>query len=294
VALSVTPRRSTRLRLEMSAKLGPDLTWLVRAQGVLASCEEVTRLASTTRQRGAFAIDLANGTRLKGRRFETAARARDVLEMRARLGDLVAPLVAATGDAFLLAWVEGAALDALAPLPLSLVRRCGEQLGALHLRHVDSEGTVDALVAKLELSAAAVVGAGLVDAETARRWVTVGLRQPPERVSNGLVLRDYCPENLVLRPDGAIVYIDEANLTLGPLDHDLARTWLRWPMPQDVWAAFVAGYEVHRSTATFMAHLPFWATLTSLSAAALRTRLQVTGAQDYLARLADVLREHGP
>ncbi len=273
-----------------SAKLGPDLAGLLAAHEVVRS-EEITRLASTTRQRGAFMFELVDATRLKGRRFETAARAREVEVLRAQLGELVAPLIAVAGDAFLLAWVEGASLEVMAPLPLPLLHRCGELLGALHARHVDSEGTVEALVAKLERSAAVLVEADLVDAETARRWVLSGLRRRPEKVVNGLVLRDYCPENLVLRADGALVYIDEANLTVGPLDHDLARTWHRWPMGPDEWASFVAGYELHRSTATFRAHLPFWVALTLLSGAALRTRLQVPGAQDYIARLANVLGE---
>ena len=276
---------------DLRARLGPDLAALARARDVVR-CEEVTRLASATRQRGAFVLELADGTRLKGRRFESVERAQEVQALRARLGDLVPPLLAVAGDAFVLPWVAGETLDAL-PSSAALLRRCGELLGALHARHAEpgppTAAPIAALAAKLEASVATLVDLGLLSTDMARCCLVEGLRARPEVGAMGLILRDFSPDNLVLRPDGALVYIDEANLTLGPIDHDLARTWLRWPMSADERASFIAGYEVHRSSAAFTRHLRFWATLALTSAAVLRARLQVSGAHDYLARLGPVL-----
>jgi len=281
----------------LEAMLGADLAALAREWGVdVERIAEVTGVRSSVRRRAAFAIDLVDGTRVKGRRFESAERALSVARLRDSLGDALAPLLARRGDAFLLEWVEGRSLDAIAPPAPSLLRRCGELLGAVHRRTASPPGLersdeVDLLAAKLERSAAVLSDGGAIDAGTARSAVASALAHRPRAAASGVILKDLCAENIVLRPDGVLVVIDEANIAVGPLDLDLARTWCRWPMERDALESFTAGYEAHRSLATFLAHFPFWATVALLGAAASRIRSQAPGADAYLRRLARLL-EH--
>ena len=53
----------------------------------------------------------------------------------------------------------------------------------------------------------------------------------PARSACGLVHGDLCAENLVLTPDGRIVSIDNERVRIDFLDYDLARTFVRWPLP---------------------------------------------------------------
>src|SRR5688572_23194954 len=67
--------------------LGDDLLALIHARGVpLARCTVITALPSPVRKRGAFALDFADGSRLKGRRLESAERADRWARLRAEIG----------------------------------------------------------------------------------------------------------------------------------------------------------------------------------------------------------------
>ena len=65
-------------------------------------------------------------------------------------------------------------------------------------------------------------------------------------------------ENLVRDRAGRLWSIDNAWLDVGPLAHDLARTWYRWPLAREERARFLAGYATLRSPADWLDALPFW------------------------------------
>jgi aminoglycoside phosphotransferase (APT) family kinase protein len=281
---------------EAAGVLGPDLFALTRGRGVpLAKIEAITTLPSPVRKRGAFALHFADGTRLKGRRFETSARADAVARLRDVLGAGFARLLARRGDAMLLEWVDGPSVASLAPVPPSLLRRCGQALGAFHalppeaLPEAPALG-VDGLSEKLEREAALLRGAGLLDAALARRALADAEAHRPGEASVGAIHKDFCPENLVLAPGGDPVCVDEATLAVGPHDLDLARTWYRWPMRREERACFAQGYREHRSPASFERHFRFWATCVLIGSAAIRHRARTERVREPLERLG---RLHG-
>ena len=280
---------------EIALALGSDLLALVRAQGVpLAKLSAITSLPSPVRTRAAYAIELADGTRLKGRRLKSEQRAEAVVRLRARVGAGFAPILARRGEAMLLAWIEGRGLASLDVLPASLLRHCGAWLGALHrLPAVPiASGTAASPgehFAKLERNLALLLEAQLLDEDLARRALAAAEAARPETVSLGIIHKDYCPENLVLTADDCLVCVDDASLSTGPHDLDLARTWYRWPMQPGDAVHFAGGYQEHRSLADFLRHFRFWATCVVVASAVTRVRSHVPGARIPLERLRQLL-----
>jgi Ser/Thr protein kinase RdoA (MazF antagonist) len=276
---------------EAASVLGPDLLALARARGVpLAKIETVTALPSPVRSRGAFALHFADGTRLKGRRFETAARADRVARLRRALGAGFAPMLGRRGDAMLLEWVEGPSLASLEAIPEAVLRRCGRMLGSFHARRVDAGPDApvrgsDEFFARLERDADLLCGAGLLDAALATRVLADADARRPGETTHGAIHKDFCPENLVLAPDGALVCVDDATLALGPHDFDLARTWYRWPMGREERAAFADGYREHRGLASFERDFRFWATCALVGSASTRFRARAGRVGEPLERL---------
>jgi hypothetical protein len=292
-AAGVRAAELDRGRLEET--LGPDLAALVLERGApLAGLARVATLPSPEKRRGAFRLELADGTRLKGRRFDDAEHAARVARLRDAMGGGCAAVIARRGDAALLEWVEGPTLDALSPLAPALLRRCGSMLGALHRAHrVEAAQAAphraEDLLEKLRRKLDALEEARRIEPGLARRALEAAERSRPAAPTYGIVHRDFCAENLVLRADGAPICIDDENIALGAHDNDLARTWRRWPMTREERARFVEGYEEHRPIAFLLSHFPFWATVTLVYAADLRFRVGAPGGDEALVRLARVL-----
>ncbi len=276
---------------ELEEGLGSDLWSLVRARGVpLLRCTAITALPSPVRKRGAFALDFADGMRLKGRRLESAQRADRVVQLRAAVGAGFSSLLARRGDALLLEWVAGRSLASPGATSPDILRRCGRMLGALHRQHSGSTldgvaSSPDDLLHKLQRNAELLRDAERIDAELARRALDAAEADRPAAVTFGIILKDFCAENIVLGDDGELVCIDDASLSVGPHDLDLARTWYRWPMDREALARFEAGYEEQRSLAEFRRHFRFWATYVLIGSAATRLRARAAGGLEPIARL---------
>ena len=93
--------------------------------------------------------------------------------------------------------------------------------------------------------------------------------------------------NVVIRSDGVPVCVDNANLTVGPHELDLARTWYRWPMTSGDRRHFAAGYEEHASLAPSLRHFPFWAINVLVRGALFRLGAARNGVEEPLARLRE-------
>jgi hypothetical protein len=277
--------------------LGPDLLALVRARGVaVTKLAPITTLPSPVRTRAAFAVELADGTRLKARRLKSTQRAQMVVRLRERIGTGFAPILARRGDAMLLAWVEGRCLASLATLPAPVLRRCGQMLGALHTLRCEplAGGTPtrpEEHFEKLVRNAQLLLEARLLAEDLAGRALAAAEAKRPQHATLGIIHKDFCAENLVLDRRGALVCIDDASLSTGPHDLDLARSWYRWPLGEAELAHFAAGYEEQRSLAAFREHFLFWATCVLIGSAATRLRSLAPGAQVPLERLR---RLHAP
>jgi aminoglycoside phosphotransferase (APT) family kinase protein len=280
--------------LEALVSAGGDLAALARERGPLRRIEELTRRPPAAGTRAAFALDFADGSRAKGRRVQSAERARQVERLLAVLGDGFPRVLARRGDALLLEWIEGPTLDALPSVASDTLRRAGERLGAVHRLDASALGEdpapdVGELLARLERDTAALVAAQRLDATQARQARVLAAAHRPARTSTGVVHRDFCAENLVLAAGGVPVCIDNASLAIGAHDLDVARTWVRWPMSREAWAHFAAGYEKHRALDGFVEHFAFWAACALAAAAAKRLRLRACEAREPLARLLRLL-----
>lgn len=276
---------------ELARILGTDLLALIRARGILLTkLTAITALPSPVRKRGAFALEFADGTKLKGRRLESAERADAVVRVRDAIGEGFARILARRGDALLLEWVEGESLASLEAVPSHVLRRCGRMLGALHQLRCGPllEGPIpspDDLFEKLERNAELLLGAQRLDATLARRALDAAAANRPGQVTVGIIHKDFCAENLVVGPADSLVCVDEASLSIGPHDLDLARTWYRWPMHGEDLAHFAGGYQEHRSLSGFLRHFRFWSTCVLIGSAATRHRSLAAGVQQPIERL---------
>ena len=282
---------------ELIELLGTDLLALIRARGVpLRKLTAITALPSPVRKRAAFAVEFADGTKLKARRLKSAQRADTVVRLRGVVGAGFAPILARRGDAMLLEWVEGRSLASLEAIACDVLRRCGRMLGALHRLPCEplpngTSARPAELFAKLERDAELVVAARLLDPELARRALADADANRPGEPTLGIIHKDFCAENIVLAPDGALVCVDDATLSTGPHDLDLARTWYRWPMQARESAHFTGGYQEQRSLAGFLRHFRFWATCVLVGSAATRLRSAASGALAPIERLRQL---HAP
>jgi hypothetical protein len=75
-----------------------------------------------------------------------------------------------------------------------------------------------------------------------------------------------------------------------PLDHDLARTWYRWPMQPTHWQSYLDEYATFRDPSAFLSHFPYWAVTVLAASAALRLERAGWSPQDPLTRLCRILR----
>jgi Ser/Thr protein kinase RdoA (MazF antagonist) len=105
----------------------------------------------------------------------------------------------------------------------------------------------------------------------------------------GVIHKDFCAANVVIGTDGAPVCVDNANVSVGPHDLDLARTWYRWPMGAEDRRHFAAGYEEYRRLAACLRHFAFWAACVLVGSASIRLRARAPGGLEPLDRLSVLL-----
>jgi hypothetical protein len=286
---------------DLDRVLGADLAWLVRARGIpLVEVTEITGLPSPVQTRAAFRLEFADGAKLKGRRMKSAERAEIVHRLQDIAGKGFPRILGRRGVALLIEWIEARPLAAFEVVPADILRRCGRMLGELHQAFAGH--TIDRVVPdpdhfrdRLDRDVALLSEAGWFDASLASRAVNVATAHRPPEATIGIIHRDFCAANVVIRSDGVPVCVDNANLTVGPHELDLARTWYRWPMTSGDRRHFAAGYEEHASLAPSLRHFPFWATCVLTRSAASRLRSQAPGWAAPLERLSALLDrvEHG-
>jgi Ser/Thr protein kinase RdoA (MazF antagonist) len=200
------------------------------------------------RGRVTYRVDLAGGEVVKVRRV---TRPRTSLGAAALLRalddpDLAAPRFAA-GRVTIEDWVDGVAVatddpdgthvDAAADLLARLHART-----ALPDRRFQRIGATAPLRVKTERRLAVLQDAGVASVAEVRRLVATLDTELPDRAARGPVHGDLCAENLVVTPDGQVVSIDNERVRIDFLDYDLARTWVRWPMPAVSYERFERRY----------------------------------------------------
>ncbi len=267
---------------------------IARAGAPLAAARELTTLPSPVLERPAWRLELADGRVRKGRVFADAAEAERFAALAAYLPRPGFPrLLERAGRAVLLEWIPGEGVGA-AP-PASLLGRCGALLGALHRQRLPSDAAqrfasgATALPEPLEPLLGEIAAAGWLESGEVDALAELARRAQPERCERGLAHLDFCAENLVVTREAEPFCIDNATLAVAPLDYDLARTWMRWPLPPEARAAFLAGYRQHRETTDFEAAFDYWRICAHAHSARLRLRRRVGDVGTPVAGLRETL-----
>jgi len=252
---------------------------------------ETTALPSPLRRARSVRIDLADGTSWKGRIVPTAERAST---MR-RLLDLAGPVFAGPehvlGEASLSRWIEGEALSDSTLLSFAELEECGKHLGELHrtpIRDLGLSTRSEDLDLGVRQDLEDLCRAERIDHTLVERALAVA-QDRPENPEIGIIHHDFCGENLVRTPQGSIVCIDNAAISVGALDLDLARTWYRWELPRSQFLCFLRGYARLRSPRRFLTHAGFWCALVLGRAASIRLRFQTGEVARPLERLSALL-----
>ncbi len=242
----------------------------------LQETTEITALRTASVRRQTLKLRFENGSLAKGRLL---GRSSDAPKLLKRLCEAQAgrfsQILSQHDDAWLEEWIPGTPLDRLNPPP-PLLFECGQMLGKIHCvdgtpvepPHEHTNGLVR-LVEQLEQLRQRGVLSGT---DCQRLWALAQSNYPAE-AQMGIIHRDFCAENLVLH-QGQPYCIDNVQISVGALDEDLARTRYRWPMSLAAWERFMAGYESHRSSATYRQHALYWNILVLASAAGFRFRAQ--------------------
>jgi Ser/Thr protein kinase RdoA (MazF antagonist) len=279
-----------------AASLDPELAALAAKLGApLVSARELTTLPSPVFDRPAWRIELADGRVLKGRVFGDVEEAARFAELAACLPARGFPMLRAhAGRAALLDWIEGSPMPALPPP--ALLRRCGELLGCLHRQKLppDAEPRLSSGPSAVPEPLAPVLdeiaAAGAIEPRERDRLVALSERAFPARCERGLIHLDFCAENLLVSGQGEPWSVDNATLCIAPLDYDLARAALRWPLPPVARQAFLDGYRVWRDPAGFADHADYWRICAAAHSARLRLRRRAGDVATPVASLRRVLQ----
>jgi hypothetical protein len=287
VAVSGPARRGSALDAELAALVA-------RLGAPLAAARELTTLPSPVLERPAWRLELADGRVLKGRVFVDAVEAARFAALAAYLPRPGFPqLLERAGRAVLLEWIPGEGIGA-AP-PGALLVRCGALLGALHRQVLPSDAAQrfasdpTALPEPLEPLLDEIAAAGWLERAEADALAALARRAQPERCERGLAHLDFCAENLVVARDALPFCIDNATLAVAPLDYDLARTWMRWPLPASARGAFLTGYRQQRETTDFEAGFDYWRICALAHSARLRLRRRAGDVGTPVAGLRETL-----
>jgi Phosphotransferase enzyme family len=273
--------------------LGHGVAARLRERGFdLEQVLEISTLHSTRLPIRAYLLGLVGGGRLKLRRFGDEQRARVVASLmaRARAAGLgIARVIDSFDDVLVIEWVDAPALGAPTGTNLHM---CGMWLAKLHgldvggvAREPKFAATPHQALATLAQHCALLTEAATMTDNMAKHVLARARAGVPEHASLGLAHCDFCGENLVLGDAGMPASIDNANMHVGLLELDLARTFARWPLDPTQRRVWLDGYRQRRSPDAFCAHFEFWMACSLTTSAATRVRMAVEGAPALVARL---------
>jgi Phosphotransferase enzyme family len=293
VVVQVDPDPANNPLAEAAAVLPPPLVELIQGTGLrLVSAFPVGMLTSPLIPRLTFRLHFQNGVVLKGRQLTSPRHAAYFDRLVVNLGqDAFSRVIASQREALLEEWVAGESVCDVADNP-ALIRRCGQWLGRLHTcvatsppRPTTSSTDQIRLAEDIEQLQSSSAGS-LLDVTALHSQL---LREMPRKVQRGVIHKDFCAENLIIRANGAICCIDNLTITRGPYDLDLARTWYRWPLSPADWQTFLDGYAEFRSPAQFQQNFSYWSTRVVLASVAFRLKYQMVDSEPAIKLLRSLL-----
>lgn len=269
-----------------------DLRSIVASIG--AAITESMPLSSTVEPR-AFRLTTSAGRRMKLRILRTPRHAEtEAYVLEAFDGDGFPRLCGRAGRWLLLTWVDGVPATE-ASCTVDFVRRCAALQRRMHaLRPPPASSsawrTPEERVKRVAAHLDRLSGEGHLSTSDAERAQRVARQYAPASGLTGLGHGDLCAENIVVGADGAPFVIDNETTAVMPLDHDLARTWYRWPMPATHRQSYLDEYAAFRDPSPFLAHFPYWAVAVLAASAVTRLGRPGWSPHDPLERLHAILR----
>lgn len=248
-------------------------------------------------ERVTYRVDLADGTTVKARRVAKAFRPAHAAALVRTLADprLPAPL-GISGRVSVDAWVEGIALDR-DTVRAEHLRAAADLLADLHQRRSlpDRRFVRTGAVAPLRSRTFGLLerldAAGLLDPREHRALAACIEHDLPVRATRGVVHGDLCPANLVVTPSGGLVSIDNERVRIDFIDHDLARTWTRWPMTTGAEHTLESRYRDHGGSLPERPTLLAWRVCTTVKSASTLRHTPVSGPDTARALLERVLAD---
>jgi Ser/Thr protein kinase RdoA (MazF antagonist) len=243
--------------------------------------------------RATFRLWFADGRCVKGRRFRTEKDAALAYRILTRLDkpELPRPLCQ-SGKAMIEPWIEGRSCGSR-DVNEDLLSWAGGVLGAMHradwrtlVEPAEIPASPKVWIALMTTRLDRLVRADLLAGHEAVQWIGLAESQAPSTVRIGVAHRDLCPENIVLTDEGIPHLIDNAMITVGPIEEDLARVWRRWPMDDSQRRAFLRGYGPSESAERALAQPSlFWAMIVLVLSAGARLQARPGDARELLDRL---------
>jgi aminoglycoside phosphotransferase (APT) family kinase protein len=285
-------------RDELERLVGERLAAALSKLGLeVVAVDPVTTLLTPRSTRASYRLELSDGSTLKARRMKHAEKAARMTRILAELSDRrFARVLFAEDDVVVEEWVAGTPLSALPPSDAE-VEACAAILGSLHGRpavggepvHVPRSTRPD--LRRLEEEVAQLIRERALMVDRGQRVLELARRSRPETAMIGLIHGDFCPENIVRDEQGLLRVVDNESLRIDHLDYDLARTWLRWPMPAARWQLFLARYRSYRAALPAPESFVFWQLLAILKSAGKRLSWRSSGVEATLRRLDELLME---
>ena len=279
-------------------EFGEDLLELITAfETPLVEVTPLSGLGYPGYEPHSFRLLFADGRILKGRRFGNASRAAAVEYVSQFLNHEGFPKVLARArSGLLIEWIDGKPVDLTGHEP-ELLKRCGALQGFMHSISVPRDSpwpprdTIQTWHSNLRTDLDFLAERRVLDKDESRRAYEIAAEYAPDRYEIGFVHRDFCPENLIVRPSGDLCAIDNETLAIDSYDYDLGRTWYRWPMTPLEQQHYLEGYERYRSPKDFLTHFSFWGIAAVVKAAVFRLEKHPAAAAVPIARLRSLLRD---
>ena len=268
--------------------------WIVHSWSRLSR----RRVAAADR-RVTYRLELADGRVVKARRCSDEARAREVWRIRRSLAlDGIARVYAQDGPVLIEEWIEGTPLAPTDGAPAD-VAQSARILARLHGSDRIGDLAVPSMMTTADWLGRATGDLGLlaerhaVPGEALRVLGDALARAHQETAVVGVIHRDACAENMVRRPDGGIVLVDNEWLSIGPPAYDLGRVWWRWPLSPSSWSLFLDTYAAERGPDLSDASLLAWKIAATTHSAVVRLALDPGRLAEPLARLRELAESVG-
>lgn len=258
----------------------------------LTEVEEISTLKSVDVQlRGTYRLAFDDGSQVKARVLFSRPTIDFLVETLRQLPRGLFPRIVKFSPRGLLEeWIDGDRLDLSSE---ATYLEAGRFLGRLHQTSLQGrEGPRSAFCyrAWFEASLFQAITGEAIGVPEARRVHDFAMPKLPKLTEFVLTHRDLCSENLLVR-SGRLCSIDNMSLAPRSRAEDLARTWSRWPMSDEQWRLFLAGYREFGSPDEFLAAPGFWIAFALVNSLAIRSRIvgpsSTAGLLETLRRLLD-------